>query len=340
MKTITIAEANRLMLDALRIRDIEKYDAEFIVNDYLDAEMEGNKTHGISKFLTIDNAISKREGDLEITLELNSIMKIDGHKELGHIAMRYASQRAVELARKTGMALVGVSNVSRYSRLSPYAKIIADEGMVGIISNNGGPACAVPFQGTQPIFGTNPICFGFPGKEEIYVFDFSTAQNVWGSIRQSIVEGKNLPGNSFLNSEGKYTTNPHEAVAVNAFGGAKGYTLMYAIEVLTGALIGCKMGTQLVDEYDLGITICVVSPEVFGSLSDFKESVDRLARDVRNSKPFEIYDAVYVPGDRSRHKKAEVLCRGYIEIEDDIYERLVTMSQSLDGGFCNTKLFN
>ena len=53
-KEIRIDELRALMLDALTLRGIGSEDAAFIVDDFLDAELEGHKTHGVSKFLTID----------------------------------------------------------------------------------------------------------------------------------------------------------------------------------------------------------------------------------------------------------------------------------------------
>ena len=48
-KEIRIDELRALMLDALTLRGIGSEDAAFIVDDFLDAELEGHKTHGVSK---------------------------------------------------------------------------------------------------------------------------------------------------------------------------------------------------------------------------------------------------------------------------------------------------
>ena len=61
-KEIRIDELRVMMLDALALRGIGSEDADFIVDDFLDAELEGHKTHGVSKFLTIDIGLSGREG--------------------------------------------------------------------------------------------------------------------------------------------------------------------------------------------------------------------------------------------------------------------------------------
>ena len=93
-KEIRIDELRVMMLDALALRGIGSEDADFIVDDFLDAELEGHKTHGVSKFLTIDIGLSGREGSIEIVSRTGGHAKIDGHRELGHIAARHGRARS------------------------------------------------------------------------------------------------------------------------------------------------------------------------------------------------------------------------------------------------------
>ena len=118
-KEIRIDELRVMMLDALALRGIGSEDADFIVDDFLDAELEGHKTHGVSKFLTIDIGLSGREGSIEIVSRTGGHAKIDGHRELGHIAARQAAALSAELAKEHGVGLVALTNVSRYARLVP-----------------------------------------------------------------------------------------------------------------------------------------------------------------------------------------------------------------------------
>ena len=136
------------------------------------------------------------------------------------------------------------------------------------------------------MFGTNPLCFSFPsGRGKPYVFDFATSQKVWGEVRQAIVENRPLPDNCFIDGEGNFTTDPEKAEAGVPFGGPKGYALCYALEVMTGAFVGAKMGYNARDEYDLGYLFVAFSPEMFTTLDTFTEEVDALAGDVRGCPP-------------------------------------------------------
>lgn len=326
-----------MMERALDLRGIRGEDAKFIIEDYLESEIEGHKTHGLSKFLMIDIGLSKREGQCEIILEKGPFAKVDGHKEQGHIAARAAAVKAAELAKSNGIGIVALTNYSRYARVTPYARLIAEEGLLAIVSNNGGgPVCTAPFGAAKPLLGTNPIAFGFPGEKTPYVFDFATSDKVWGVVRQSIIEGKPLPENAFLDKQGELTTDPHAADAAIAFGGPKGSALCIALEVLTGAFIGEKMGKNAEDEYDLGALFVALSPEIFTTTEGFRKSLEALADDVRTCPPRKGFSKVRMPGDGSASRRTS----DELELEEDIYQRLEKMSQSLEGGYEESREMN
>ena len=340
-KEIRIDELRVMMLDALALRGIGSEDADFIVDDFLDAELEGHKTHGVSKFLTLDIGLSGRESGIEIVRQTGGHAKIDGHRELGHIAARQAAALSAELAKEHGVGLVALTNVSRYARLVPYSRLIAERGCIGIVTNNGGPAHVVPFDGSAPMFGTNPLSFGFPqGEKPPLLFDFATAQGVWGELRQAIVEERSLPERTFLDAAGAFTTDPQRVQGVLPFGGARGAALCMALEILTGAFVGAKMGGEIRDEYDLGYLFCALSPEMFSSADDFIAQTSALAEAVRTSAPAAGNAQVFVPGERSAQRRSEQLARGTVELEADVYDRIRAMSLSREGGYENSRSMN
>ena len=57
---------------------------------------------GLSKFLLLDAALEKKEGNVEVIKEIGNYAKVDGHKDLGHIAGMFCVDKAVELARIHG----------------------------------------------------------------------------------------------------------------------------------------------------------------------------------------------------------------------------------------------
>lgn len=340
MITAKVKEIKQLMKDALALRGITGEDAQFIIDDYMESELEGHQTHGLSKFLMIDAGLAEREGAPEVISESASFAKIDGHRELGHITALKAVRMSIEKAKATGIGLVAFSNNSRYSRVTPYTRMIADAGLIGVMTNNGGPCCVAPFSGKRAIFGTNPLSFGFPGEKSSYVFDFATAEKVWGAVRQCYVEGKPLPPNSFIDEDGSFTSDPEKAYAGVPFGGPKGNALCFALEVMTGAFIGVKMGLETKDEFDLGYLVCALSPEMFTDLASFKTEMEKIAGDVRTCPPRVEGQKVFVPGEIFGGTLASARNREEVDMPDDVYERLKKMSVSLEGGYENNRMMN
>lgn len=334
-------EIRELMKSALELRKITGEYADFMISDYMESEVEGHKTHGLSKFLTVDAGLSRRSRDMKLLKQKGCYAQVDGNGELGHIAALYSANLAIEAAKKYGVGITALKNVGRYSRVTPYARKIAKEGLVGMITNNGGPGCVAPFGGAKGLMGTNPLCFSFPSnREKPYIFDFATSQKVWGEVRQAIVENRPPLDKCFIDKDGQFTTDPEKAEAGVPFGGPKGYALCYALEVLTGAFVGAKMGNTSESEYDLGYLFIAFSPEMFTTLQDFKDEVDQYAEDIRNCPANRPGGQVFVPGEIFGSKPVSEIQKDEVEIEDDVYRRLKIMSVSLEGGYENNKKLN
>ena len=315
--------------------------AEAMIDDVLEAELSGKEKVGLARILLLDNELKNRENSVELVKEFGNYALYNGHKELGHIAALTCIDKLIKLAKEHGNAIVGLTNASRYGRLKPFAKKIAENNLIGVIMNNAGPAAVTAYGGITPILGTNPICFGFPSNNaEPYLFDFSTSKCVWGEIRQSKLENKNLPENCFLDIDGHCTLDPDKANAVVPFGDVKGFALCYAIEILAGAFTGAKMGLQVENEYDLGFTFMAFSPEMFGDIESFKNKLKVLESEIKDSVKSDETDKIYIPGEVSKEKIERNMKMGKIQVDTEILNRLKRMAISLDGGIESTNKMN
>ena len=155
-----------------------------------------------------------------------------------------------------------------------------------------------------------------------------------------MLEKRPLPEGCFYDKEGKETTDPDMAEAVKVFGGPKGFALCYAIEILTGAFVGCKMGQKVEDEYDLGFLFIALSPDMFGDIETFKNEVDELADEVRTANSLSDRDKVYVPGERTDSILENNRKQNILYVDEEIINRIKTMRTSLDGGLESNNKIN
>ncbi len=318
--------------EVLARRGVKRAEADFVVADLLSAQLEGKATHGVAKILLIDSVLRRRLGAPVVRRRQGGMALVDGRREIGQLAGKFCAELAAELSTEVGTGLVGLTNAARFGRLAPYGRLIADRGLVGLVTNNAGPPAVAPFGSTEPILGTNPVCFAFPGHRASLVVDFSTAERVWGEVRRAVLEGRALPSGAFLDSDGGPTGDADSAASVLAFGGHKGSALCLALELLVGALTGAKMGLEVADEYDLGAVFLAVDPGALVPDSDSAAAAERLLESIRASNPATGQDDVLVPGDRAAARREAALAAGVVEVDPATMARLRRMAVSDEGG--------
>ncbi len=340
MIQVSIDSVRQKLIEAGKIRGLSNEEASSVAEEYIDAELSGFKTHGVGKFFVINDAIQGRRGTPRVTTESTVMALVDGQRELGSLAARYCINLLIPKARKNGMGLVALRNASRYGRLTPYGKLIAESGLVGIVTNSGGPAAVAPYGSYAPILGTNPICIAFPrGDTGPLVFDFATSDAVWGEIRQAMIESRDLPLEAFYKSDGTYAVDPKEANAVRAFDGAKGYALCLAVEILCGAFVGARMGLSVQDEYDLGFLFLAFDPTMFrDSVQDFYSEIATLAEEIHKAPAIQPGDRVWLPGERSMETRQLRQRRGALDLDDSVWDMLCRMSTDPSAGLEATNL--
>ena len=252
---------------------------------------------------------------------------INAHKELGYLSADFATDILIKKAKKFDNAILAFTNSYYYSMAGIYARKVAKAGFVAIILNNGGPMAVAPFGGIDPLLGTNPIAIGIPTEGEPIVHDMATSEKTWGETNLAKVEKRTLQEKTFLDKEGKYTTDPYAVEAIVPFGGAKGYGLNLMFEILTGALVGAKMGSEAKNGYDLGFLFLALSPTMFSSLEQFAQQVSQLVAEIKGSRTMPGVKEILIPGERSEKLMKEKLATGFIDIDGNAWENLLAFAQ-------------
>jgi ureidoglycolate dehydrogenase (NAD+)/L-2-hydroxycarboxylate dehydrogenase (NAD+) len=298
MGSITVRAALEQATRALNGQGLRGDIVPDVAHEFVSAELAGTKTHGLGKLISMDygdrSAVPSYSGT-------GNLLLVNGNRQSGFVLFRELADKLGDLARANGVALALAHNYSRYSSLYPYCERAASKGeFVAVLANSAGPPAVAPFGGVDPITGTNPICFSFPVPDGIQSFDFATSALVWGEIRQAALEERPLRSDTFLDGAGEMTTEPSAVNAVRAFGGAKGWALNLALEILCGPLAGARAGLDVRDEYDCGAFFLVIDGSSQSDGQPLRASVGRLLDEVRSSRPSGTAETVRAPGDRRR----------------------------------------
>jgi ureidoglycolate dehydrogenase (NAD+) len=235
---------------------------------------------------------------------------------------------AIEMAKERGLGLVGVRKSSHCGALSFYAYQAIKADMIGmaITQTDSG---VVPFGGTRPFFGTNPLCVGIPSRSGTpIVLDMATSTVSGGHIYKARAENRPIPSTWALDKEGKPTTDPHHAVYWTPAGGAKGFGLGVIIDVLTGLLMGGNFGphvTLMYGDYEKKRDLChlvgAIDYHRFPGHSSFLDQVTQMVEELHQAPTAEGFDHVMVPGEPEYLRERNRIKNG-IPIEDYLFDEL------------------
>lgn len=323
MKT-TIAEFRNALLKITAQLQIPQKEA----NDYVEAMvahyLEDNFFKGFKGVHGAQDWIEKlkKSQDAEtVVFASDSLLQINGAGKSPFTIIIQRYDQICEAASKAGAYTVTIQG-QYMSALFYTVRKFANDGYLVVLASNGGPQGTVPFGGKNDIFGTNPIAYGVPSSSDPIVFDGATSKRAWGLIEEAKKSGTTLPANTYFDAAGNYTTDPHKAVKIEAFGEYKGYAINLLLEVLTSALVGGVAGRKQSSEAELGTWLYVVDPAVFGSKETFITQVDRLKEEITSTEPREGFERVVYPGMRAFEHAQAMTDDSEIEIEDSVWEQI------------------
>ncbi|MER7461589.1 Ldh family oxidoreductase [Streptomyces sp. NPDC097981] len=317
---VGIDKVRALMVEACRRSKVPADSVDLVVDHYLLGETQGKHSHGVAKFCFESQFFGERQGPPRTVREHGALAVVDAQREIGPVSADYAVRVAADRARELGAGIVGMINTQRYGVLSPWAEYLARAGFLGIVMNTSRADSTVEGART-PFLGVNPISYAVPTDDEPLVVDMSTTKSPMGVLWEARRGVAELPPESFVDLDGKFTTDPHAAESAMIFGGHKGFAVSLLIQIMTGSLFGFPMGPDVESTWTTGYTFIAIDPSFGGELGDFTKNNSRLVQmmecvDTRDSQPFR------VPGRRSQAHLHAVNSSGKLDIPESVYRRL------------------
>jgi delta1-piperideine-2-carboxylate reductase len=181
----------------------------------------------------------------------------------------------------------------------------------------------VPAGAKQPLFGTNPMCFGWPrGDQPPMVFDQASASMARGEVMIAARDGHDVPLGTGVDAEGNPTTEPQKIIdggALLPFGGHKGSTIAMMIELLVAGLTGMDFSfeAQKNDNNDGGPPnggefMLAIDPSRFGDTDNWLQHSESFLERLTGM------EGAHMPGNRRYANRAKTAAQGI-----DVKEALV-----------------
>jgi LDH2 family malate/lactate/ureidoglycolate dehydrogenase len=283
-------------------------DALLVADSLAWADLRGIHSHGV---LRVPEYVKKlRTGGVDPRGKPRAIggrpsaIVVDGGNAMGQVVSRFAMECALERAALTGVAAAAAGGSNHCGALAYYAVQALERGMIGVATTNALPTMA-PWGGLDKIVGINPLAVAIPaGEESPVVLDCAFSYSSHGKIRVFHQKGSPIPPTWAFDRAGRPTTDPAEAIEglLQPIGEYKGVGLAVVFGLLSTALSGASYGTELGNMIDGpragadGHFFLAIDVTAFTDRAEFGRRVDRVVRQIRESRAAEGSGALYAPG--------------------------------------------
>lgn len=309
---MTIAEAEKVGMTALETLGFSTEDARITVDQLIDNALCGYRFTSLPRILAIaDNPrIQQQRTPVKVIHETPLSATMDGGNNVGYVSVYHAAQLAIKKARSSGLAIVGVNNSYFSGRNAYYTELVVKEGFVCIHIASAMPR-VVPPGGAQAALGTNPMCFGFPTKNDPLIIDIGTASMMWGDVGLHAHLGLPLPDGVGVDANGNPSTDASAVLqgGVVPFGGYKGYGLSLAIQGL-GLLAGSSLPRSWPADY--GFVFLVIDPRMLQPGGEFESQATDLVNHLKSVRRQPGVDKIRVPSERSFRERRQRLEQGLV----------------------------
>jgi LDH2 family malate/lactate/ureidoglycolate dehydrogenase len=285
----------------------------------VDADLSGIDSHGVSMLPGYERLRAQGELALDArptTVRSNDVTAlVDAGGGLGHAVAVAAMEQACSKAAEHGVGAVAVRNSHHFGATGYYARLAADNRLIGLVTSTARTVAVVPTRGTAPRLPTNPLAFAAPaGRHGPFVLDMSTSTVAVNKVKVHGYAARPLPEGWVLDGAGRSVRDPAEAMVVlresdegglTPLGGTadlashKGYGLAVMVQVLAATLCGASFAALRAPgtPADIGHFFLALDPAAFRDPDEFARDMDELIEELRATPPADPALPVLVAGD-------------------------------------------
>ena len=326
-----------------------KEESQIITDVLLTADLYGIESHGMQRMVRYYKSLKSGKTNLnakfEIVKETPVSCVIDAHFGMGQLAGHFAMEKAIEKAKKSGMAIVTVRNSNHYGICGYYAKMACDQGLIGLATTNS-ESIMVPTNARMAMLGSNPIAIAMPAQPVDFLFDASTTVVTRGKLEVYNKKGAALPHGWALNAQGKDSTDSADVLknilakkgggilplggSSELTGGHKGYGYGMISEIFSSVLSLGRTSNHIGDDGMFGTChgCMVIDPDLFGTREEIKQKMSAFLQEIRDLPKAEGAARIYTHGEKEVEAVARLMKEG-IPVNDNTVLEMADCCQYL-----------
>ena len=332
----------KFVFDILYSIGVDTKEANTISKVMVWTDLIGRSGHGLKRLPIFVKRFKKNliasPCDAEFVHKSDAVSLLKGNNGPGQVLGHLAMSRAIEVAEKYGVGVVGVQNSNHFGANSYYNHIAAEANKISIVTTNSFPIVA-PHGGMSPVFGTNPFAFGAPVKSgQSILVDFSTSGISGAMIRKAAADKSTIPIGLALDEDGNDTDDPERASkgSILPMAGAKGYCLGLMVEILSGVITGSAISNEIGSVWKdfnksnrVGHLFLVIDISSIMPMELYYERIEDLIDYIKEAKKRNNIDEILLPGEtRWRHYQQNL--KNGIRLGDDLVNELQSLADEFN----------
>jgi LDH2 family malate/lactate/ureidoglycolate dehydrogenase len=347
MKRVSVGKLYEFACKALMYYGMNAGDAEVTARTLVTTDTFGVLSHGTKNLCQYIQKIQAGGIDPKakpaILREGPAWAILDGKRAMGMVSACRGMELAVEKARKTGIAYVGVRNSCHFGAAGYYANLAAAQGMIGIAMSNADPNMAIP--GSRDVaIGNNPFSFAVPVRSGESIFLDIALSNVAAlKVVMAKERGEQVPLGWLIDDQGVPTTDPsgfpYDSHLL-PMAAHKGYGLAVMVESLAGLLTGAGMlgevsswNLNLASPNNAGHAFIAIDCAQMMPPERFGDRVEQMARELHDAPKGQGTEKIFLPGEMEWAKRRKALEEDAIELTQAMADSLIKLS-----GMCGIPL--
>lgn len=336
---VKIGELRRCLREVFQRMGLASAEADELAGLLVDSELRGHPDHGVAAVGILSKYL--REGKLnprpqvKVARQNDGSLILEGDGGCGPAAPARAMRWCIERAReRKGMAAAGIRN---WQLVVPgyYARLAAEEGLIGFVCTNYVPLVAPP-GGRTAVFGTNPMAYAVPaGKYPPVVLDIATTASAAQKIRLAAEEGSPVPEGVIFDRLGRPTTDPQDfldgglmAPLGHPLVPHKGFGLALVVDALAGVLTGGDFAGGTATGAPANF-LWALDVEAFMAREEFLQRVDLQLDQVKQSERLPGIDELHLPGERAARRHRELTQQGTVPVAPESWRVLAAACDSV-----------
>ena len=234
-----------LAYNVLKKHGCDDFNAESVATTVTHAERDGSVSHGLFRIPGYVASLKSKKANgvsrpSSIFLTQNAI-RVEGDYGFAPVAIKVGLPDLIKTTNNHGVGVLTITNTHHFAALWHETETLAENNLIGIACTAYKPSVA-PAGAKKPLFGTNPISFAWPRKNNTpVVYDMATSTMAMGEVQVAARDGHKVPYGTGLNKEGEKTDDPSQIAnggVLLTFGDYKGSAIAMMIELLAAGLVG------------------------------------------------------------------------------------------------------